>query len=435
MGEKNQINERLSEFLYHFTTMENLKDILAMNLLYFNSESNEKFNYVSFTRNKMGSMGYGYVYQHPVRICFDGNKLNSTYKGGAHDWGYSDEDNKSGRMEQDKKYNVSLLDKESFTNRWTEMEDRIAVPAYTKYEKFGANVGIPNISNYITRIDIFNNNNIYIRFSALLTLAQKLNIDDRIFIYARKSDFDIQNEKCDTLGGYVKKIILHQMECEKHPNKIIEVKCTKDDIINGRWRTMLAEKYYKSPQQPEVSQDDVPNQSNSQATGNKKHNYVQCSSPSDPFSNKAIKNPDGTETKWRDSKTPGSGSKYFDEGGVEGKYRYADHWHTIKIKSFAPRQCPQFKNPNGAISFTIIIEQATNQGHINNFTPSDKDWRKFLKLFNAYETELLWNNGATIDKTAKTITLKIPQSYDPGDSVPRQQLCELLRKYKCAVLS
>jgi hypothetical protein len=202
----------------------------------------------------------------------------------------------------------------------------------------------------------------------------------------------------------------------------VSIKCTKDDIISGRWRTMLAE---AQQQKPKVTQPQV-NTSKSQATKNKNHSYTQCPYPSDP---------DSKESGWRSSKNPDSRSKYFDVDGVKGKYRYSDHWHKIIIESFTPRQCPQFKNPNGAISFTIIIKQATNRGHVNNLTSSDKDWEEFCQLFSTYETELLWTNGATIDKTAKTITLKIPKNYDPGDSVPRQQLCELLKKYRCAVLS
>jgi hypothetical protein len=146
---------------------------------------------------------------------------------------------------------------------------------------------------------------------------------------------------------------------------------------------------------------------------------------------------DGTEVKvplWRTSQTRDSESKYLDKDGVRGKYRYADHWHAFKIKNFVPHQCPQFKNPKN-ISFTIVIIQSTNIEYVNNLVPSDEDWRKFLELFNNYETELLWNNGATIDMRKNYITLKILKNYDPGDSVPRQKFYNLLKKWRCGVLS
>jgi hypothetical protein len=457
MEQKAMLNERVSNIVYHYTTRQGLEGILRQNKLEMNGDSTQKMSYVSFGRNKNAVMGYSADrYWLHVRITVDGDKLNTRFRGKPYD--YYKLNTKDHRFSDDRRTNRNPLARNSYMNTMTEFEDRIEVPAGYKSKWWAG--GILNFSQYILRIDylvLYRENTVefteeYNLLEKIAEYAADCNVLDLIHIYSNKGEFEAQTNENYSLSRFLsvkQDVILnndqynpkgfldddtaeYEFEIESEQPKIIKpkleeqkcdrlIKCSKEDIISGRWRTMLTEKYYKSPQQPEVSQDDEMNPQNVNI-----HNYKQCSSPRDSKSNKL---------GWRDSKTPGSGSKYLDVDGVDGKYRYADHWHRIRIKTFVPRQCPQFKNPDGTISFTIYILQAKNTEHTNNLEPSDEDWQKFRQLFSKYETELLWNNGATIDVENGEITLKIPKNYDPGDSVPRQQLCELLKKYRCAVLS
>jgi hypothetical protein len=431
MEENRQLNERLTDIIYHYTSNIKLLRILETDIIKPNRDSNENWQYVSFARNRNAGMGFPEIFETPVRITFDGQKLNSRFRSRAYDFYH--ENPKGARIKLDIMTNTDLLNKSSRIFNNTEFEDIIEVPTRTKNKYW--NNGILNAHQYFTRIDIYPTTQVAVQ-TATFKKVTELGIENIVYVYDDLGEFKKQSNKCIPITYWVEK---HNMKLtEDRPKIIEEIKCGKEDIISGRWRTMWEESVkdskleeYKSPQRqkkPEVLPKNGinphVNSSKLQTTKNKNHSYTQCSSPSDPGSK---------ESGWRSSKTPGSGSKYLDVDGVEGKYRYADHWHTITIRNFVPRQCPRFKNPDGTISFAIIIRQATNPVHVNNLTPSDKDWQKFRQLFSTYETELLWNNGATINIRAKEIILKIPENYDPGDSVPHQQLCNLLKKYRCAV--
>jgi len=61
--------------LYHFTTINNLEDILKSKGL-----KSDFFDYISFTRNFNLQKTSDYFKDHKVRLTFDGNKLSNKYK-------------------------------------------------------------------------------------------------------------------------------------------------------------------------------------------------------------------------------------------------------------------------------------------------------------------------------------------------------------------
>ena len=133
------INEGGSSILYHFTNIDRLINILENNEMYLTptiSSSNEKkmskdkFYFLSLTRTKSTSHGYGTKFKNPnsVRIKFDGSKLTSKYKIVPIDyWQYP-------KTPDLMKSNIG-----------DEMEDRLV----------SNKDAIPNITNYIISIDIF----------------------------------------------------------------------------------------------------------------------------------------------------------------------------------------------------------------------------------------------------------------------------------------
>lgn len=61
--------------LYHFTTIQNIEDILKSKGL-----KSDFFDYISFTRNFNLQKTSDYFKDHKVRLTFDGNKLSNKYK-------------------------------------------------------------------------------------------------------------------------------------------------------------------------------------------------------------------------------------------------------------------------------------------------------------------------------------------------------------------
>lgn len=88
-----QLNESLTDTLYHFTRMHSLVEILrekeiAMTLAIGTSSdyklNKNKFYFLSMQTTRNG--GYGLRRELPVMLVMDGNKLNHSYKGGAVDY-------------------------------------------------------------------------------------------------------------------------------------------------------------------------------------------------------------------------------------------------------------------------------------------------------------------------------------------------------------
>lgn len=140
------INEGLSDILYHFTKLSNLMSILRQNAFHASTnigmstdleKSAGRFFFFSTTRSR-GSSGSGAGFgsgARSVKIVLDGRKLGQRYKGVAVDyWNYSSKESDYANMND---YIGTMKGKE--------MEDRIVTDRPT----------IPNASKYILAIHIF----------------------------------------------------------------------------------------------------------------------------------------------------------------------------------------------------------------------------------------------------------------------------------------
>jgi len=167
------INEGGSSVLYHFTNVSRLINILDNNEMYLTptiSSSNEKkmskdkYYFLSLTRTKSTSHGYGTRFQNvgSVRIKFDGVKLTSKYKIVPIDyWQYP-------RTPDLMKSNIG-----------DEMEDRLV----------SNNSSLPNINKYIISIDILVGDEVDDR---VIELAKSLGV--KINYFNNLKDFTSGNE-------------------------------------------------------------------------------------------------------------------------------------------------------------------------------------------------------------------------------------------------
>lgn len=167
------LSEGGSAILYHFTRLDKLINILTNNEIYLTptiSSSNEKkmskdkFYFLSLTRTKSTSHGYGtkFTNVNSVRIKFDGNKLTSRYKIVPIDyWQYP--------------RTPDLMK----SNNGDEMEDRLVSNKNT----------IPNISNYVISIDILIGDEVDDR---IIELSKSLGI--KINYFNNIKDFASGNE-------------------------------------------------------------------------------------------------------------------------------------------------------------------------------------------------------------------------------------------------
>lgn len=180
--EINNLNEGLSNIVYHFTHINNLISILKSNKFATSSnlgsnadawKDKGKFYFFSTQRTK-GMSGYGSRHG-TVAIVLDGNKLNYNFKGFPTDyWSKKRND-----------YN-SLVDYTSALQS-AELEDRIVTDK--PY--------IDNANKYIIEIHIEakddNRNLINIEgVNEVVQLSQNLNIP--IYFYKNKNDFKLQNK-------------------------------------------------------------------------------------------------------------------------------------------------------------------------------------------------------------------------------------------------
>lgn len=153
------LNEGISSIVYHFTSIYALYKILLSQKFYLKTgvfrhsyehtlSDGKRMYYLSTTRNKNAYEGYsnGYKDEGAVRITLDGEKLSHKYKGSPTNyWG---DDSSLGRIKYlnpNKVGQPMIWNDEVKQHRHDETEDRI----------WSFHPTIPNIMEYIKRIDIF----------------------------------------------------------------------------------------------------------------------------------------------------------------------------------------------------------------------------------------------------------------------------------------
>ena len=188
------LTERLSDIIYHFTTIPNLYKIIH-NDEFLLSSSYEKaaeteYNqgyYLSCTRTKFSK--FGYSRNRNVRITLDGQKLNQHFGGRAINyWGASMGKNyvmKNISYNPTKEY-ILRGDDNVMSN--VENEDRV----------FSNEPTIPNPLNYILRIDILRSEDfIYNDEADKKDIAQiryiLTNTNNLVFVYDNDDDFNKQS--------------------------------------------------------------------------------------------------------------------------------------------------------------------------------------------------------------------------------------------------
>lgn len=170
-------NESLSERVYHFTSLRSLNDILKNDKINLSptlgtdaDNIHKEFFFLSMSRTKSGSIGYGKTFN--VRIEFDGKSLNNNYKGISVDYfnakdyqGYI----KRGGWE------------DGYSSKF-EYEDRL----------ISDKGSIDNISKFIKRIDIFieSGDKEIKDIKKTIIYCEKLNIN--LFITSSKKNFNHQ---------------------------------------------------------------------------------------------------------------------------------------------------------------------------------------------------------------------------------------------------
>jgi 2'-5' RNA ligase len=181
LNNKPQLNEGVSSIVYHFTTIDNLVDILEENRMKASKASSDPKDsfeeplrkgygkyFISLSRTRTTKLGYGSFFGE-VRIEFDGNILNYNHFGAPFNY-Y----NLTSR-------NVSRKEKRKNIKDF-EYEDRL----YLRGEY------LDNINRYITRIDILTNKATptinYIRHK-----CHELNIN--LNVYTNRNDFDFATPK------------------------------------------------------------------------------------------------------------------------------------------------------------------------------------------------------------------------------------------------
>lgn len=175
---KERLNEGISPIVYHFTSIQALYKILLSQKFYLKTgvfrnsyehtlSDGKRVYYFSTTRNKNANEGYsnGYKSEGCVRITLDGEKLSQKYKGKPTNyWG---DDSALGRMKYlnpDKVGRPSRWDDDMRQHRYDETEDRI----------WSFHPTIPNVMEYIKRVDIFiPNENIILDYEARIEKARE----------------------------------------------------------------------------------------------------------------------------------------------------------------------------------------------------------------------------------------------------------------------
>jgi hypothetical protein len=159
----------------------------------------DKLKSFSFTRMKNGAFGYQGDKNLPVRIQFDGFKLQQI-EGKKEQFDYfansSKKKNNDGKEEVTNTKGKRMYgnNRSELVNRHkTEAEDRILIQADEEAE-------IPNISKYITRIDVYLNPT-YNRDNIMKLKPYQ----DRINFYDNKKDFDYQTNNTIALDEWYNK--------------------------------------------------------------------------------------------------------------------------------------------------------------------------------------------------------------------------------------
>lgn len=214
------IKEGLSKTIYHFTTLQNLLEIMNTDNMYLqsglrsggsDSKSNSKLFYLCFTRVSDGR--FGYSRNRNVRIEFDGDRLSYNYSGKPIDyWGETmgkqyyfknaQEDNK-------------IID---YTQPYTENEDRL----------FSKEPVIRDVSKYINRIDVLVNEN----NEQEMAIAYKLCHKDNIFIYNNQKDFNAKNQNTINLSlqANFDKYSNASIKPKYHNSKRVTEECVTDAV-------------------------------------------------------------------------------------------------------------------------------------------------------------------------------------------------------------
>jgi putative nucleotidyltransferase with HDIG domain len=190
---KSLLKEGLTPIVYHFTTVNNLVQILEQNkmlpsevVIHHRDSVNEPLRkgysgekYISFSRTKSSNIGYATsTHMLDVRMTFDGDKLNNNYYAKPFNYGdssvYDDNDKNKHKTKNFKDF---------------EYEDRL-------FLKDGTD-GIKNISKYILRIDILTPSNP--KYSKIETIKEIIDfckdLNIPLYIYDKRSNFNSGNDK------------------------------------------------------------------------------------------------------------------------------------------------------------------------------------------------------------------------------------------------
>lgn len=179
------INESLSEVLYHYSSIDNIIEILESNQFLLSSSlgtdadnMDSKVFFLSFARTKSTKVGYALSSHNNARIVLDGKKLNNTYKGKPVDYWQR-------KSPDDPIYTgqSSYKDKLYMQNRGFEYEDRL----------YSDSPYLKPATKYILRIELWDvnaetNANTIQRINNLKALCDKMKIP--IFVYATESDLN-----------------------------------------------------------------------------------------------------------------------------------------------------------------------------------------------------------------------------------------------------
>jgi hypothetical protein len=244
------IERQLSNILYHFTDTSKLYDILQNNqMISWRSAIDGQmkasdypellgYNTFSFTRMKNGNSGFQGIFNSNVRIQFDGFKLQQIRgKKEQFDFfsyqGYSRNNTDASTRQKERTYNSKGNRKNRMTS--SEAEDRILIPNENGNQHSMAT--IPNISKYITRIDV------YIEpFFNRKNLEKFRPYEDRINFYNNKKDFDFQTNNTVSLDELYKKaqneskdlMIEHQLKVQTDNDPFNDYKPLLSKVLKHR---------------------------------------------------------------------------------------------------------------------------------------------------------------------------------------------------------
>lgn len=208
------LKEALTDKVYHYTSLNNMLRVCKTNEIVLSTSigtdadapkyRKENF-FLSLTRNKSNKTGYAYKFSNfGARIEFNGQSLSQRYHGEPFDY-WGDTMGKQAYVKDMVNYKQTFNSNKPTqyqTQNRTEAEDRI----------YSHDDTIPNVSKYITRIDILINENFkdkdileeQCRYAYYISISD---LSSKVFIYNNSNDFNKQsnniiNSEIKEMFGY-----------------------------------------------------------------------------------------------------------------------------------------------------------------------------------------------------------------------------------------